>query len=231
MPRETRQFEIGGIYHCINRGVDKRKIFLKSQDYSRFILGLELFNQKKNIDLWGYVAREGIKSIAYRINAERKIKGEPIVELLAFALMPNHFHFVIREITKDGISNFMQKMGGYSSYFNKQNKRTGSLFQSRYKSIPVFDSQIEIIFNYVHANPVGLKEKGWKDGKIQNYKKSITWLKDYKWSSYRDYTGIPTFSCVTNREFFLKVFKGKRGCRRSVERWIKEKGQHIDSWE
>ena len=52
MPRQPRQFEIGGIYHIVNRGVEKRKIFLSDQDYNRFILGLEFFNDKDSTNLW-----------------------------------------------------------------------------------------------------------------------------------------------------------------------------------
>jgi putative transposase len=231
MPRQARQFEIGDVYHVINRGVDKRKIFQKNQDYSRFILGLELFNQKQSMNLWQFLTRENTRSISERIAEEREKKRNPIVELLAFALMPNHFHLVLREISKDGISLFMKKMGGYASYFNKQYKRVGPLFQSRFKSVPIFDEQIEIIFNYVHANPVELKEKGWKDAIVMKHKESLEWLKTYKWSSYRDYIGMPTFSGVTNRKFFLKTLKGERGCKRSVESWVHEKGEYKDVWE
>ena len=59
MPRGLREFEVGGIYHIIQRGVEKRKIFLKDQDYSRFIFGLEFFNQVNPINLWDFLAKVG----------------------------------------------------------------------------------------------------------------------------------------------------------------------------
>ena len=59
MPRQPRKIEVGGVYHIINRGVEKRKIYLKNQDYSRFILGLEFFNAREFIDLWDLVAAKG----------------------------------------------------------------------------------------------------------------------------------------------------------------------------
>jgi len=57
MPRGPRKFEIGGVYHIMNRGVDKRNIFLKNQDYSRFILGLEFFNSDKPINIYDVVGK------------------------------------------------------------------------------------------------------------------------------------------------------------------------------
>ena len=59
MPRTLRQFEVGGIYHVINRGVERRKIFMKVQDYSRFTLALEFFNRDDFIYLWDLIAKAG----------------------------------------------------------------------------------------------------------------------------------------------------------------------------
>ena len=138
MSREQRQFEVGGIYHIINRGVEQRKIFLKNQDYQRFILGLEFFNSKNSTNLWEIVAKKGGEEAVYqRLQQQRKRPREQLVELLSFVLMPNHFHLIAREIVEGGISAFMRKMGGYASYFNKQIKRTGALFQDRYKVVAI----------------------------------------------------------------------------------------------
>ena len=137
MSSKPRQFEIGRIYHIIKRGVDGRKIFLKSQDYSRFILGLEFFNNENPIDLWNLIRGDGLNtaeggrtSLREKIENQRKNKGKLIVGFMAFALMPSHFHLIVREIIDKGISYFMQKMGGYTGYFNKQYNRRGNLFES-----------------------------------------------------------------------------------------------------
>ena len=63
MPRQLRQIEVGEIYHVINRGVEKRQIFLKPQDYSRFVIGLEFFNQVASTDLWKLLANWNDKTI------------------------------------------------------------------------------------------------------------------------------------------------------------------------
>ena len=166
MPRQNRKFEVGGVYHIFNRGVEKRKIFLKNQDYSRFILALEFLNNKQSIDIWHALFRNDNLStgggtvpppvdsrllIRERLENFRGKKKKPIVEILAFALMPNHFHLILREIQEGGISLFMRKLGGYSTYFNKQHNRVGPLLQGRYKSVQIKDEiQLGNIFNYVH---------------------------------------------------------------------------------
>src|SRR3989338_4080238 len=143
MPRKPRQFEVGRVYHIVNRGVEKRTIFLKSQDYSRFILGLEFFNSEGSFHLWDMLARSHSNkvgtthTIAQRIETMRQKPKERIVDLLGFTLMPNHYHLILREIKERGISLFMRKLGGYSMYFNKQYHRVGPLFQSRYRAVPV----------------------------------------------------------------------------------------------
>lgn len=226
MPRKPRKIEVGGIYHIIKRGVEKRKIFLKPQDYSRFILALEFFNTKEHVDLWEIVARGGTVPPQMRISKRRQSKKDSIVDLLVFTLMPNHFHLIIREIIEGGISLFMRKIGGYSWYFNKQYERVGPLFQSRYKIIPITsDEQLQITFAYVHTNPIGLFEPGWKEFKVENPQQALQKLKEYRWSSYRDYVGIPTFPTVASRNFFLEFFKGEEKCLSIVKQWVAYKAK------
>ena len=230
MPQRPREFEIGGVYHIINRGVEKRKIFLKNQDYNRFILALEFLNEKENFHLWNLVApaeqaRPDPATLKKRLDNQRKKPQHPVVELLAFTLMPNHFHLIIREIREEGIPLFMQKLcSGYVTYFNKQCNRVGPLFQSRYKSVRIKENiHLATVFTYVHTNPAELIEPGWKDFHVKNLKATMKYLENYKWSSYQDYIGNSTFPTVTSREFFLNFYGSKKKCRQALEDWIKYK--------
>lgn len=230
MPQQPREFEIGGVYHIVNRGVEKRKIFLKNQDYSRFILALEFLNEKENFNLWNLIARaerarSDLTTLKERLDNQRRKAQRPVVELLAFTLMPNHFHLIIREIMKEGIPLFMQKLcSGYVTYFNKQCNRVGPLFQSRYKSVRIKeDIQLATVFTYVHTNPAELIESGWKDFHVKNPKATMRYLENYKWSSYQDYIGNSTFPTVTNREFFLNFYGSEEKCRQAVKDWISYK--------
>ena len=211
----------------MQRGIEGRKIFLKKQDYSRFVLGLELFNSDNSVTLWNLFARSNRVVFQERLEEFRQETKKSLVELLAFALMPNHFHFIIREIRRGGTSEFMKKMGGYASYFNEQYNRSGALFQSRYKLIPVEDErQLRVLFSYVHTNPVALWEPGWKDFRVRNAKEAFEKLEDYRWSSYRDYIGMPTYPKVTQRDFFLEIFDGEADCKAWIEDWVRFKAEN-----
>src|SRR3972149_1208545 len=112
MPKQPRIIEKGKIYHVFNRGVEKRKIYMNDQDHSRFIIGLEFFNREISTNLWDFLIKnlkgKNInKLIAEKLKEERQKISKPLVKILAFCLMPNHFHLILEEIRENGISEFM----------------------------------------------------------------------------------------------------------------------------
>ncbi|OHA70791.1 MAG: hypothetical protein A3D64_01875 [Candidatus Wildermuthbacteria bacterium RIFCSPHIGHO2_02_FULL_49_9] len=237
MPRNARKFkiEVGGFYHVIKRGINRGKIFQSKQDYSRFIFGLELFNSIQPINLWLLLSRSWdspstASMVGKRIQRARKNKGEPIVEIHAFCLMPNHIHLILREIREDGISDFMRKFGGFSTYFNKRHNRTGPLFEGRFKAVPIQgDEQLANTFRYVHTNPVELWEPKWKEFQVANSGEAIKNLERYRPSSYLDYIGKENFPSFVTKDFFLEFFGGEKTCQLAVEDWIKFKAHGISA--
>jgi len=218
-----RNITTGEIFHILNRGVDKRNIFLDNQDYFRFVHNLFEFNDPSPVFNLGYFLNRN-QSIDLR---SRYIKRKPrklIVEILAFCLMPNHFHLLIRQKEKGGITKFMRKLGvGYAKYFNQKYQRTGALFQGRYKAVLVNrEAHFIHLPYYIHFNPLDLLMLDWRIGKIKNYKKAIDFLNSYRWSSHLDYAGRKNFPSVTQREFLLKIFGGAESYRKEVKNWLKE---------
>jgi len=138
-------------YHVFNRGVDKRSIFEDKNDIYYF------FNRLTDLN---------IDAVNSRLTTKRfKKQGEAIIEpnhaklvsIIAYCLLPNHFHLVLKQESKDGISKFMQKLGtSYTMYFNTKYKRSGSLFQGKFKAnliggdfgLPVLSVYINL--NYIH---------------------------------------------------------------------------------
>src|SRR3989338_8181275 len=119
------EFSIGEYYHLYNRGVEKREIFRGIRDYERFHKLLFVSNSKNPI-----IFRD-IEKMSFG-NIER---GESLVAVGAYCLMPNHFHILVKEITQGGLTSFMGKLAtAYSMYFNKVHERIGPLFQSRFKA-------------------------------------------------------------------------------------------------
>jgi putative transposase len=216
-----RDLVTGEIFHILNRGVDKRKIFLTDKDYFRFIHNLFEFNDvRPAFNLGRSFEKSQLIDLRNRTIKPRGL----IVEILAFCLMPNHFHLLMRQKKDNGITNFMRKLSvGYANYFNQKYERTGALFQGRYKAVLVNkESHFVHLPYYIHLNPFDLVESDWRVGKIKNYQKAIKFLESYRWSSHLDYIGQKNFPSVTQREFLLTFWGGSENYRKEIMNWLKE---------
>jgi len=180
-------FAPGELYHLYNRGTEKRRVFLDRIDHERFLALMFFCNSNDTVRIED-LAQSGRSLLSMFATHER---GETLVDLCAYALMPNHFHMLVREKSDDGISRFMQKLTtGYTMYFNTRNERTGSLFQGRFKAQHVHDDRyLKYLVAYLHLNPIKLIEKSWKETGISDRAKADRHLQTYRYSSYLDYTG------------------------------------------
>ena len=220
------KFVDGQIYHIYNRGVDKRKIFLDDSDHFRFTHDLFEFNDTEPaLNLYYKLPNYQSYEVSLRkIKNDRKPR-ELLVEILAFCLMPNHFHLLIKQKQDNGITDFMRKLGtGYTNYFNKKYNRAGSLFQGLFKAILVNREPhfIHLPF-YIHVNPLDLIAPEWRKGEIKNIKKAINFLENYRWSSFLDYIGKNNFPSVTRREFLLEFFGGPEQYKKDILLWLKKR--------
>ena len=169
--RKRVDFVIGYFYHIYNRGVDKKTIFGDESDYMRFMEYLYFFNDDKP---------------AGGPSSEERDK---LVEVLCFQLMPNHFHLILTPKKDNGIVKFMRKcMTGYAMYYNKKYKRTGVLFETRYKA-KLIDSDAYFchLTRYIHLNCLELVFPDWEKNGIPKWEKAVQFLKNYKWSSLSFY--------------------------------------------
>ena len=118
-------------------------------------------------------------------------RGEPIVEIGAYALMPNHVHFILREIRNHGTALFMQKVfTGYTMYFNKGHGRTGALFSGTFKSKHLEnDRYLKRAIPYTLLNPVELLDPHWKSGNGLSSALEERIL-EYPYSSLHEFLGI-----------------------------------------
>jgi len=149
-------FGTGEYYHVYNRGVDKRETFISDEDRQRFLAFLG------------------------RSKHESKT-GRHLVNLHAYALMTNHFHFLVEQTSDDGVAQFMQRLStSYTRSFNRKYQRSGSLFEATYKAKHIdSDAYLAIVAAYIHRNPLAT------DGV-----NCVEDLDNYEWSSYRHYRGI-----------------------------------------
>src|SRR3989344_1469204 len=164
-------FIVGEYYHLYNRGNSKQKIFIDQEDYNHFVKLLYLCNSTRSITY------RDISKNVYDFERE-----ETLVFIGAYCLMPNHFHILVKEKSEKGISKFMQKIStAYSMYFNQKYKRTGGLFEGKFKSQHLnIDRYLKYIFSYIHLNPTKLIEAKWKEIGIENIKGAVAYLKNYQ---------------------------------------------------
>ncbi len=169
----------GEYYHLYNRGVEKRNIFLTQEDRKRFKRLLYVANSTERF-VYRDIEGKELKEID---------RGEPLVAIAAWVLMPNHFHILVKEISAGGTVAFMEKLcTSYSSYFNKRHDRVGPLFQGRYKSQHVTsDTHLKYLFAYIHLNPLKLVNLAWrKQGSIAATE-AKKFISTYEHSSYLSY--------------------------------------------
>ncbi len=136
-------FAPGEIFHCFNRSVDKRTIFEDQQDYVYFLKMLRHYNSSEVV--------EGLKLLT------NKPQVNPPVTILAYCLLPNHYHLVLRCNDVDGgLSKYMQRIaGGYTMYFNQKYERSGVLFQGKFKANHIdSDEYLKHILAYVGFNNI-----------------------------------------------------------------------------
>ena len=173
------------IYHLYNRGANKADIFLEEYDYFRFKILLFLANSVESLKIANVLSKYRGRSSLLLFEEKKPDQG---VDVLSYALMPNHFHLIVRQKTENGITNFMKKIGtAYSMYFNTKYEHSGTVFQGRFKSKYVSTGDyLRWLFAYVALNPLDIEFLGWKDRGVQNPHKAFSFLCSYEHASFPD---------------------------------------------
>ncbi|OGJ03483.1 hypothetical protein A3G06_02735 [Candidatus Nomurabacteria bacterium RIFCSPLOWO2_12_FULL_46_14] len=174
-------------YHIYSRGVEKRKVFMNSKDYQRFMALLYIMNQNEPFKMENFL-RDKQNNLKNIFNQKRE---KTLVSILAYCLMPNHFHLILYEHTEGGISKFMGKLlTAYSMYFNTKYERSGPLFMHPFRSEHINnESQYMYIFSYLHLNPTSIFDKKWKENGIKDIEAAEEFLNNYQYSSFIDFSG------------------------------------------
>lgn len=162
----VRNFSENGIYHVFNRGVEKRKIFMDDADYNIFLYYIFIYVAPMEKILQKY------PQLPFRLQG-KNLSQE--LEIAAYCLMPNHFHFLIRQGKKDSVTKFIKQLtNAYTLYFNKKYKRVGGLMQGTFKAVEIGKDDLLLhVSRYIHLNPVAASLA--KD------------IKEYRWSSLNYY--------------------------------------------
>ena len=193
------------IYHVLNRGAALQPTFKTKRDFYRAIETIRYY-QNKEVSLryarFILLSNERRKEILESLSKEKQF----LVEIISYCLMPNHFHFILKQIEEDGISKFMGNFSNsYTRYFNVKNKRNGSLFQGKFKAIRVeTDEQLIHLSRYIHLNPYS-----------SYVVKTLKELEKYFYSSFPEYLGKSEVA-FCNKEIVLDQFENLESYKKFV---------------
>lgn len=142
----------GQYYHVFNRGVARLPIFDDDHDYAAARLGMRYYRHTSQPMRLSYFKRQPIEGQQQLL---KHLAEEPeLVRLVAFTLMPNHFHLLLQQLVDGGIQTFIARwLGSYSRYFNERHERVGALFQAGFKAVPIYSTELLVhISRYLHLN-------------------------------------------------------------------------------
>lgn len=194
-----KQYVENSFYHLYNRGVEKRVIFLNQQDYNVFLLYLTQYllpkdekelSQRLSDPLLSYKEKAQVAKLLRLNNFSNEIK------LLAYCLMPNHFHFFVQQKSSGSIDKFMNSLcTRYTMYFNAKYKRVGSLYQGVYKAVLIaHEEQFLHLSRYIHQQAIGKKGKNQPSSLSDYLEKTTTeWIRPEETLNYFNKTN-PTLS-------------------------------------
>ena len=194
MPGRKTPLVTGEIYHIFNRGINRIPTFIKKKEYERAVDCLQFYRFKNPpVRLSVFLRYEDKKqNDVLKILKDRVV----LIDILSFCLMPNHFHFLLRQKAENGISKFLSNFqNSYTRYFNTKNERDGSLFLNQFKAVRIeTDEQLLHVSRYIHLNP----HTGYV---IKNLQELMT----YPWSSFSDY--MESSDSFVEIDLIMKYFK------------------------
>lgn len=155
MPYRRTPIINGEIYHVFNRSIAKQPIFLSRHDFKRGIEVIKFYQYKKPSLRFSHFNRLPVH-LKEKYLGNLKKNNKKNIQLFNYCLMPNHMHFLIKELEGTGISNFMRNFqNSYAKYFNLKHQRSGALFQSMFKIVRIeSDEQLLHLCRYIHLNPI-----------------------------------------------------------------------------
>jgi len=198
------EFTVGDYVHVYNRGNRKMAIVNDEADRWRFLDILRYFNNEgysaKAIQELFYLKKTG-ECESFKWPAKWQVQ-KPLVEIIAYCLMPNHYHLLLREIRAGGVSAFMQKLGvGFTNYVNAKYDESGKVFQGSYKAKLIGSEEyLQYVDAYIHVlNPFELFDGGF-DAAMENFDKAFQFALDYQFCGLGEALGSRNFSIIDRGE-------------------------------
>lgn len=205
MPGRKTPLVPGEIYHVFNRGISLQPIFFDKRDYQRFFNAMTYYQNCEppmKLSLFLTSSQENRKKFI----EESRAKEDFLVEIISYCFMPNHLHFLLKQLVENGISTFMSNLiNSYTRYLNTKRKRNGPFFQGRFKAVRIeTNEQLLHVSRYVHLNPL-----------TSLVVRNVSQLEKYEYSSFPEYfREAGESSC--KKGIILDQFKSKEDYQKFV---------------
>lgn len=194
MPERKVKFFAGGFYHVFDRGNNKEPIFFEERDYERFLEKAAEYKETYPLDIFAY------------------------------CLLTNHFHFLVHQTGELPISRFFGTLlNSHAHYMGKKHGTIGHVFQGRFKaSLIAEEASLFQVSRYIHLNPIKERILGLIPTRRRTERRKLNMLlrqvlRTYPWSSYRLYLNQKDTEGMTSRDFIIKSFGSATKYRRFVE--------------
>lgn len=226
MPYRRIYFEKNQPVHIVSRAL--ADVFRQKEDCFRFIFQFYSANLgKKGSNVYpGDVVKAGQALLCGEKIPPRLLTAEhpPLVHLLDFSLVMNHYHFYLLPASEKTPPILMQKLNnGFAQSFNLLHKRKDAVFGSRYKGVAVkSDFQSHAVSRYVSViNPLDVFQPGWREDGLKNQKEAFSFLKNYEFSSFPDKIGERNALILASREI-LEQYASFWGSSDKYQEFVKE---------
>lgn len=205
MPYRKTPLVPGEVYHVFNRSVARQPIFLNKNDYQRALESINYYRYQKLPLRFSHFKRLSLE-LRKQFTEKYMTNNKTILEILAYCVMPNHIHFLLRASEQGGIQDFMRNLqNSYSKYFNVKRKRSGALFQAMFKAVRIeSDEQLIHVSRYIHLNPV------------TSFLTDKESLSSYVWSSFNDYISDQQGPLFVSSKLVSDQFKSRKSYREFV---------------
>ena len=184
---------IGNFVHVYNRGSRKMPIVFDEADKWRFLKILRYFNDEYSSgNIWRSLEKLIDSGKCNQFERPKKWPPpRPLVNILAYCLMPNHFHLLLEEVREGGISKFMSRLSdGFTKYINTKKDQSGRLFQGPYQSKIIKDEKyLQYVNTYIQVfNPFELYPGGIEKA-VDEFDKAFDFVLEYVFSSLGESLG------------------------------------------
>lgn len=193
MPYRQTVFAVGEIYHVFNRSIIGSPVFSSFYEYSRFLGLLDFYhflNTPLSFSHYSRLEKQERKKLFEDLRKQNLLN----IEILAFCLMSNHFHLLVKQIADNGIKTVLSNIqNSYAKYFNTKHERFGPLFQPMFKAVRIEnEEQLVHTSRYIHLNPT------------TSFLTKVEDLSSYQWSSLPYYLGQSSSKFV-NKELIINL--------------------------